>query len=110
MRRAFPLLAAVLVAGCAAMSNGSWLDHVGQRPNPPVAMSDEQAQALTQEVARLQAQAQALRVQLAAEPDRLRRLDILSELRRLGDRSRPLEDGLRNAGRPVPYDTAAKPA
>jgi hypothetical protein len=48
-------------------------------------------------------------VRLAGEQDRSRRLDILAEFRSIGDRTRPLEERLRDAGRPVPDATASAP-
>jgi hypothetical protein len=92
-------VAVVLLSGC--MSYGSWLDDIGTRPHPPVAMSDEQAAALSTETARLRGQAEAVRVRLASEADRRQRFRYYEELRRIGDDLHPLEAQLRDAGRPA---------
>jgi hypothetical protein len=92
-------VAVLLLSGC--MSYGSWLDDVGKRPNPPVAMSDEQAAALSASAAQLRGQAEAIRKRLAAEGDRRQRFRHYEALRRIGDDLHPLEAQLRDAGRPV---------
>jgi len=93
------MLAALAVTGCA--SYDSRLDVIGKRPNPPFAVSDEQVAALQAEIARLRAGSEPLRMELAAEPDRLKRIALYRNLRRNGDRIRPLEGSLAQAGRPT---------
>ncbi len=107
MRKIFPVLAAILLAGCASQpfveianrSHGSWLDDVGKRPNPPLEMSNEEAVVLSAETLRLRGQADSIRTRLAAEADRRQRFRYYEQLRRIGDDLRPLEAQLRNAGR-----------
>jgi hypothetical protein len=93
----FLCLPAILLAGCAV--SGSWLDKVGARPNPPVAMSDEQASALRGDARDLRAREEAIRVALATEKDRKQRLRQYEELRRIGDQVIPIERQLLDAGR-----------
>lgn len=109
----------VLLAGCASQggpdrfdavlahpwfdgshrTHGSWLDQVGRRPHPPTPMSDAQALALSGRAARLQAQAEAIRVELARETERTVRVEHYRTLRRIGDELRPVERQLEDAGR-----------
>ena len=90
-------VAAVLLSGC--MSFNPSLDDIGKRPNPPVEMSNEQAATLSAEALRLRAEASAIRVRLASEPDRRQRFRYYEQLRRIGDVLHPLEAELRDAGR-----------
>jgi hypothetical protein len=107
MRKFFPVLATIFLAGCAShafdgianRSHGSWLDHVGKRPNPPLEMSNDEAAVLSAETLRLRGQADTIRVRLAAEADRRQRFRYYEQLRRIGDDLRPLEAQLRDAGR-----------
>jgi hypothetical protein len=92
------LLALSGLAGCA--SHGAWLDRIGERPNPPRVMNDSQAMALLEETARLRAQAESVRLQLAAEGDRQRRFIHYRELQQIRDRLAPLEQSLFEADRP----------
>lgn len=95
------LLAAAALAGCSSLkqqSHGSWLDRVG-RPRPAAhAPAAGQAQAVREQQASLQARADALRVKLAAEPDRVQRIAYFRQLMNLGDELRGLEEAAR-AGR-----------
>jgi hypothetical protein len=90
-------LAVLMLSGC--MSYGSWLQEVGKLPDPPHAMSNEQAAALGAEITRLRGQAEAMRVRLASEADRVQRFRYYDELRSIGGQLQPLETQLRNAGR-----------
>ena len=111
--RFLPFLAALLLAGCAShgfdgfdrfdrfdRSHGSWLDDVGKRPSPPTPMSDAQAAQLSGQAARLQAQAEAIRIELAREKDRTVRVQQYRALNRIGDELRPVERKLEDADRP----------
>jgi hypothetical protein len=105
MKLAMVLVVATL-CGCStskygSWEYGSWLDQVGAPAKPPVAMSDEQARALSQEAAQLRDRSEAVRVRLAHETDRRQRFRHYEELRDLGDRLVPIERSLREAGRPV---------
>ena len=95
-------LAVLMLSGC--MSYGSWLQDVGKLPDPPHAMTNEQAAELTAEVARLRGQAEAMRVRMAGEADRVQRFRYYDELQYIGGLLQPLEAQLRNAGR-----TAGRP-
>jgi hypothetical protein len=89
------LLATTALSGCARLASnlsyGSWLDTYGVPPRS-VPAADPQAQARLQA---LDAQAEALRVKLATEPDRVKRIAYLRELRDIGDQQRPLARDLR---------------
>lgn len=89
---------AALLAGCASMEYGSWLDQIG-RPAAPVAMSDEEAGALVAQIRELQLREDSLRVQVAHEADRVKRIRYFAELRDISDEKVPLERRLREAGR-----------
>ena len=114
-----PLIATIVLAGCAShvsgdrldalleqpwfegshRTYGSWLQDLGKRPDPPVPMSDAQAREFSGQSQQLRAQAEAIRVELAREPDRLARVKHYRALRRIGDVLRPIERQLDNAGR-----------
>ena len=89
------LCASAALAGCSAnRSYGSWLDTFGMPPRSAPAVDAAQAAAWRAEIARLDAQSEALRVKLATEPDRVRRIAYLEELRALHDRAQPLRHAL----------------
>ena len=90
-------LPALLLAGCAV--SGSWLDKVGVRPHPPVAMTGDEAASLRVEARELRAREESVRVALSAEPDRRQRIRYYEELRRLGEDLVPIERRLLDAGR-----------
>jgi len=90
----------VLLAGCTSyVSQGSWLDAVGRLPQPPVAMSDEEARATADQVAQLRLQAATVRARLARETDRRERIRDYRTLNDIGWSLRPLERRLEEAGR-----------
>ena len=94
--------ATLALAGCAALDNasyGSWLDRVGQRQAVP--LSPEETRELQARAGELRARGDAIRLQLAAEPDRVRRIAHLRELVVVGDQLRPVEQALRDAGAPL---------
>ena len=89
------LCACAAVAGCTAnRSYGSWLDSFGMPSRSGPAVDAAEAAALRTEIARLEAQGEAVRVKLATEPDRVRRIAYLRELRAIHDRVRPLQQVL----------------
>lgn len=88
-----------LGSSLTSLEYGSWLDRVGKRPNPPVEMSQEDATALRQEAGRLRAEADAIRVQLASESDRVQRYRFYSEIRKIDDELVPIERLLLDARR-----------
>jgi hypothetical protein len=95
------LAAALALAGCASidqMSYGSWLDHVGQRKAARYPLSADERQALQGRAAQLQANADAVRLKLAAEKDRVQRIAYLRQLEDIGDDLRPIERTLRSGG------------
>ena len=97
------LCACAALAGCSAnRSYGSWLDTYGMPPRSGPAIDAAEAAALRAEIARLDAQGENLRVKLATEPDRVRRIAYLRELRALHDRAQPLRQVLLFGHTPVP--------
>jgi len=89
------LCACAALAGCSAnRSYGSWLDTYGLPPRGGAAVDPAQAAALRAEIARLEAEGEAVRVKLAGEPDRVRRIAYLRELREIHDRVQPLREAL----------------
>jgi hypothetical protein len=93
------LSCALALAGCASRQYGSWLDDIGKLPNPRVAMSDEEARDLKAEAIELRAEANAIRIKLAAEKDRVQRYRYYSEIRKIDDSLAPIERRLTDAGR-----------
>ncbi|MES2634557.1 MAG: hypothetical protein V4669_16425 [Pseudomonadota bacterium] len=101
MKKLLLLLSFVaLLPACATREYGSWLDQIGRRPNPPVDMSQDEAVALRDQAIRLRAEANAIRVQLASETDRVQRFRYYSELRKIDDDLVPIERQLLDARRP----------
>lgn len=96
------LCACAALAGCANRFHGSWLDTVGVPPRNAPAMDPAQAAALRAEIARLEAQGEAVRVKLATEPDRVRRIAYLEELRAIYDQVHPMQRTLRFGPTPLP--------
>lgn len=99
MKFALAVSVPILLAGCAI--SGSWLDEIGKPARPPVVISDERATQLTVETAQLRARADEVRALLALEPERRQRFRYYEALRHIGDRLRPLQNELRDAGRPA---------
>jgi hypothetical protein len=94
-------LAAALLAGCAPfnrLSYGSWLERVGKRETARYPYTPEEAQAQRSRAAELHARADAMRVQLAAEKDRVERIRFMDQLEDIGDELRPIEKNLRAGG------------
>jgi hypothetical protein len=90
----------LLLAGCTSyVSHGSWLDTVGRLPQPPAAMSDEEARAAAAQAAQLRSQAVAIRARLARETDRRERIRDYRALDDIGWSLQPLERRLEEAGR-----------
>lgn len=107
MKKTLLSLSCVFVlAGCGSVPSvtsieyGSWLDRIGKLPNPPVAMSEEDAQALKAQAMALRSEADAIRVLLASEKDRVRRFRHYSDIRKIDDQLAPIERQLAAAGRP----------
>lgn len=111
MRTLSPILCALLVAGCAGFddrSHGSWLDAMG-RTAARGDLSAEAAKDLAAQVGRLRAEAEVIRISMAHEGDRVKRIAYLRQLEAIGDRLRPLEQALRQGGYPAPAEPAAPP-
>src|SRR3954468_18827996 len=95
---AFAVLA---LAGCSSVQNmsyGSWLEHVGERHAARYPFTPEEAQVLQGKQSQLQASAAGVRVQLAAEKDRTKRIAYLHQLEDIGDDLRPIQRQLRQGG------------
>src|SRR5438132_876537 len=95
------LLAAALLAGCGSFqqaSYGSWLDRVGTRQAPRYPLTVEEKSALQARAEPLRAGADALRIKLASETDRVQRIAYMRELTRIDDELRPIEKTLRDGG------------
>ena len=103
-------LAGILaLSGCAnyhERTYGNWLEHVGEPVRPAVPMSAQDAAGVSAEVVRLRTQAESLRMKIAAEPSRVRRIAYYQELADIGSRIVPLEQSLRNSG----FEAPARPA
>jgi hypothetical protein len=99
MKRTLTSVAAcIALAGCAQLeqtSYGSWLDRIGQPVPAGARPTGPQAEAMRAQAAQLHAQADTIRTKLAVEPDRVRRVEYMRELREIGDRLNPLEQALR---------------
>jgi hypothetical protein len=96
------LLASTALAGCARLADrsyGSWLDSFGIAPRT-VPEADPQAQAKLQQ---LDAQAEAIRVKLASETDRVKRIGYLRDLRDIGDEQRAIARDLRYGRVPMTF-------
>ena len=100
--KSLPLLAVVLaLAGCSSiehMSYGSWLEHVGERKPAAYPFTAEEAQALRARSDQLHARADELRLKLASEKDRVRRIDYMAQLDDIGRDVRPIDRELRQGG------------
>jgi hypothetical protein len=96
----FAWMPVMLLAGCTSyVSHGSWLESVGKPPQPPLAMSDNDARAIAAQAAQVRGQADALRGRLAHETDRRERVRDYRELNDLGWSQRALERRLEESGR-----------
>jgi hypothetical protein len=102
MKILLPILAAAsLLAGCNTVqriSYGSWLDHIGERKAARFPLTEDEKQALSKQAVDLHAQADAVRVKLAAEKDRTQRIAYMRRLEDIGDDLRPVEKLLRDGG------------
>ena len=104
------LAACSALAGCARLDqrfHGSWLETFGKPPpSSRQQVAEPQASQLRAQIAELNAQAEVIRVKMAGEPDRVKRYAYLEQLKRIGDRKRPLDDllhlGPKAPGLPVP--------
>jgi hypothetical protein len=96
--------AAALLCGCAGpeyWDHGEWLDHVSVRPAKVVPHTPEEQQALQVEADQLHAQAEAIRVRMANDKNRDRRIDDLNQLESIGDWQRVVLKA--QQGGPMPY-------
>jgi len=84
----FPLLAAL--GGCAVVPPSAWTFDPAQPP-AAVAVAPEQAAPLTQRLAQLQIERNAIRSRIAAEGDVRQRLALYEQLHRVGRALSPLE-------------------
>jgi hypothetical protein len=95
------LAVALALAGCSSLENrsyGSWLDHLGERKPATYPYTPEETEALKAQAGQLHARADDLRLKLASEKDRVRRVDYMYELDDVGRDLRPIEQKLRQGG------------
>lgn len=101
MKHLAPLAVAVALAGCALVddrSYGSWLDHVGERKVARYPFTDQERAALQAKAAQLEARADGVRLQLAGEKDRVKRIAYMHELEDIGGDLQPVQQALREGG------------
>ena len=91
-------------------SHGSWLEQVGKPSQAGISLSDQQIVDLKMQATRLRDQAELMRVQMASEKDRIRRINQLRDLESVGDQLRPIERALRDRGYGLPAQPAAQPS
>ena len=104
------LCASLTLAGCARLADrsyGSWLDREGVPPRVAAPLEPAHATALRTEARQLELQAETLRVKLAVEPDRVKRVDMRRELREIYDRVTPIQHALRHGPTPTLQPTAS---
>ena len=106
------LAATAALAGCARFDqrfHGSWLDSYGvPPPGSRQQVAEPEASQLRAQSADLDAQAEAIRVKLADEKDRVKRYDYLAQLKKIGDKRRPL-DALLHLGPAAPEPFLPEP-
>jgi hypothetical protein len=108
MKSALPFcFAALALAGCAHgpeyWDHGEWLDRVSVRPATVVPHTSQQVQQLQSEADGLRKQGEAIRLQMASEQSRDRRMARLRQLEEVGDELRPVEKALQ--GGPMPWNS-----
>lgn len=95
------LAAALVLAGCSSLdhrSYGSWLEHVGEKKTARYPFSADESAALKAQAAQLHANADALRLKLAGEKDRVQRIAYMHQLEDIGNDLGPIEKKLRAGG------------
>lgn len=90
MRIAISCVVLALLAACSVVPPQAWtFDPTQPQPKPSLAMAD--AVALTDRTAQLQLERNAIRAQIANEPDARKRLPLYESLHRVGMALSPLE-------------------
>lgn len=90
MRTVLALILAAGVAGCAVVPPAAW-DFDPARPAPAAALAPQQVAPMTQRLAQLQIERNAIRSRIAAERDVRQRLALYEQLHRVGRELSPLE-------------------
>lgn len=90
MRTALVLLLAVGVGGCAVVPPAAW-DFDPARPAQHATLPPQQVAPMTQRLAQLQVERNAIRTRIAGERDVRQRLVLYEQLHRVGRELSPLE-------------------
>lgn len=83
MRTALVLVLAAGLGGCAVVPPAAW-DFDPARPAPQAALPPQQLAPMTQRLAQLQLERNAIRTRIAGERDVQRRLALYEQLHRVG--------------------------
>ena len=89
MRSALSLACAAALCGCVAPPSAYHFDPTNPQPKPVA--DAQQAADLTNRIADLQSQLNAVRAEIAAQPDTAHRLPLYSREHRIGERLAPLQ-------------------
>lgn len=90
MRTVIALILAAGVGGCAVVPPAAW-DFDPARPAPQPALVPQQVAPMTQRLAQLQIERNAIRARIAGERDVRQRLALYEQLHRVGMELSPLE-------------------
>lgn len=90
MRSVIALILAAGIGGCAVVPPAAW-DFDPARPRPRAALPPQQLAAMTQRLAQLQIERDAIRSRIASERDVRQRLALYEHLHRVGMELSPLE-------------------
>jgi len=90
MRSVIALILAAGIGGCAVVPPAAW-DFDPARPAPQAALPPQQVAAMTQRLAQLQIERNAIRSRIASERDVRQRLALYEQLHRVGMELSPLE-------------------
>lgn len=90
MRSVIALILAAGIGGCAVVPPAAW-DFDPARPAPRAALPPQQVAAMTQRLAQLQIERNAIRSRISGERDVRQRLALYEHLHRVGMELSPLE-------------------
>lgn len=90
MRSVIALILAAGIGGCAVVPPAAW-DFDPARPAPRAALPPQQVVAMTQRLAQLQIERNAIRSRISGERDVRQRLALYEHLHRVGMELSPLE-------------------
>lgn len=90
MRSVIALILAAGIGGCAVVPPAAW-DFDPARPAPRAALPPQQVAAMTQRLAQLQIERDAIRSRISGERDVRQRLALYEHLHRVGMELSPLE-------------------